>query len=77
MQTPIDPQVEATDRALHRLIVAAMAVRELSDSGVLFEGYDGAEPQRSNACTALDELGAALDALMDQAMPQAMDFPED
>ncbi len=62
---PTDPQAEAMDRALDRLIVAAMAVRTLSDSGVLFEGYDGAEPQRTNACAALDELGAALDAWMD------------
>lgn len=60
---PEPPDDGDIHRAALRVIVAATAVRALSDSGVLFEGYDGAEPQRTTACAALDELGASLDAL--------------
>lgn len=48
--------------ALIRLAVAAAQVRAQADAGVLFEGYDGAEPQRAQACAALDELEDATDA---------------
>jgi hypothetical protein len=48
--------------ALVRLANAAAQVRLQADTGVLFEGYDGAEPQRSLAAAALDELEDATDA---------------
>lgn len=48
--------------ALLRLANAAAQVRAQADSGVLFEGYDGTEPQRTLACAALDELEDATDA---------------
>ena len=48
--------------ALVRLANAAAQVRAQADTGVLFEGYDGAEPQRSQAAAALDELEDATDA---------------
>lgn len=48
--------------ALVRLANAAAQVRLQADNGVLFEGYDGAEPQRTQACAALDELEDATDA---------------
>ncbi|WP_415258856.1 hypothetical protein [Thauera phenylacetica] len=48
--------------ALVRLAVAAAQVRAQADAGVLFEGYDGAEPQRTQAAAALDELEDATDA---------------
>lgn len=48
--------------ALIRLANAAAQVRLQADNGVLFEGYDGAEPQRTQACAALDELEDATDA---------------
>ena len=48
--------------ALLRLANAAAQVRAQADTGVLFEGYDGAEPQRTQACAALDELEDATDA---------------
>ena len=48
--------------ALVRLANAAAQVRLQADSGALFEGYDGAEPQRSQAAAALDELAAATAA---------------
>ena len=48
--------------ALVRLANAAAQVRLQADNGVLFEGYDGAEPQRSLAAAALDELEDATDA---------------
>jgi hypothetical protein len=48
--------------ALLRLANAAAQVRLQADSGALFEGYDGAEPQRTQACAALDELEDATDA---------------
>ena len=48
--------------ALVRLANAAAQVRLQADIGVLFEGYDGAEPQRSQAAAALDELEDATDA---------------
>ena len=48
--------------ALVRLANAAAQVRLQADNGVLFEGYDGAEPQRSQAAAALDELEDATDA---------------
>lgn len=48
--------------ALVRLANAAAQVRLQADNGVLFEGYDGAEPQRAQACAALDELEDATDA---------------
>lgn len=48
--------------ALLRLANAAAQVRLQADNGVLFEGYDGAEPQRSQAAAALDELEDATDA---------------
>lgn len=47
---------------LIRLANAAAQVRLQADNGVLFEGYDGAEPQRTQACAALDELEDATDA---------------
>ena len=48
--------------ALVRLANAAAQVRLQADNGVLFEGYDGAEPQRSQAAATLDELEDATDA---------------
>lgn len=48
--------------ALLRLANAAAQVRAQASSGALFEGYDGAEPQRTQACAALDELEDATDA---------------
>lgn len=48
--------------ALIRLTNAAAQVRAQASSGALFEGYDGAEPQRAQACAALDELEDATDA---------------
>lgn len=48
--------------ALLRLANAAAQVRLQADSGALFEGYDGAEPQRTQAAAALDELEDATDA---------------
>ena len=48
--------------ALVRLANAAAQVRAQASSGALFEGYDGAEPQRTHACAALDELEDATDA---------------
>lgn len=48
--------------ALVRLANAAAQVRLQADTGALFEGYDGAEPQRTQACAALDELEDATDA---------------
>ena len=48
--------------ALLRLANAAAQVRAQADSGALFEGYDGAEPQCTQACAALDELEDATDA---------------
>ena len=48
--------------ALVRLANAAAQVRLQADNGVLFEGYDGAEPQRTQAAAALDELEDATDA---------------
>ena len=48
--------------ALVRLANAAAQVRAQASSGALFEGYDGAEPQRTQACAALDELEDATDA---------------
>ncbi len=48
--------------ALLRLANAAAQVRAQASSGALFEGYDGAEPQRAQACAALDELEDATDA---------------
>ncbi len=47
---------------LVRLANAAAQVRAQADTGALFEGYDGAEPQRTQACAALDELEDATDA---------------
>jgi len=47
---------------LLRLVNAAATVRAQADTGALFEGYDGAEPQRTQACAALDELEDATDA---------------
>lgn len=47
---------------LLRLVNAAATVRAQADTGVLFEGYDGVEPQRAQACAALDELEDATDA---------------
>lgn len=47
---------------LQRLINAAVEIRIQSDTGVLFEGYDGAEPQRTQAVAALDELEDATAA---------------
>lgn len=44
---------------LVRLAKAVATVRGHIDTGVLFEGYDGREPQRTQACAALDELEAA------------------
>lgn len=44
---------------LVRLANAVAAVRSHIDTGVLFEGYDGREPQRAQACGAMDELEAA------------------
>ncbi len=44
---------------LVRLAKAVAAVRGHIDTGVLFEGYDGREPQRTQACAAIDELEAA------------------
>lgn len=48
--------------ALVRLANAAAQVRAQASSGAMFEGYDGAEPQRTLACAALDELEDATDA---------------
>ena len=48
--------------ALVRLANSAAQVRAQASSGALFEGYDGAEPQRTQACAALDELEDATDA---------------
>lgn len=48
--------------ALVRLVTASAKVRVLLDSGDLFAGYDGAEPQRTEAVAALDELEAATTA---------------
>lgn len=44
---------------LVRLAKAVAAVRGQIDTGALFEGYDGREPQRTEACQAIDELEAA------------------
>lgn len=44
---------------LVRLAKAVAAVRGHIDTGALFEGYDGREPQRTQACAAIDELEAA------------------
>lgn len=55
--------------ALIRLTNAAAQVRAQASSGALFEGYDGAEPQRTQACAAIDELEAAarrVDCLLAQ-----------
>lgn len=55
--------IASTDMAaLRRLSQAVTAVLTLTDSGALFEGYDGADPQRAQACAALDELEAAAAA---------------
>lgn len=51
--------------SLVRLCQAASNLRALADSGVLFEGYDGAEPQRTAACAALDELEHATACAVD------------
>ena len=45
--------------ALVRLAKAVAAVRGQIETGALFEGYDGREPQRTEACQAIDELEAA------------------
>ena len=45
--------------ALVRLAKAVAAVRGQIEAGALFEGYDGREPQRTEACQAIDELEAA------------------
>lgn len=45
--------------ALVRLQHAALKICEIADSGELFAGCDGAEPQRTVAVTAFDELEAA------------------
>ena len=50
--------------SVQRLITAAASVAALSDSGALGEGYDGAEPQRTAAVAALDELAEANHAAM-------------
>lgn len=59
---PVATLTDAELATLQRLIVAAIGIRTQADTGVLFEGYDGAEPQRTQACTALDELEHATDA---------------
>lgn len=50
--------------ALQRLTRAAAVVSSHAATGTLFEGYDGAEPQRTQACAALDELEAATHAAL-------------
>ena len=47
---------------LVRLQQAALKICEIADSGDLFAGCDGAEPQRTNAVRAFDELQAATAA---------------
>lgn len=71
--SPVAARQVATSLGLHistpaelaafvRLAKAAAEVRAQADTGVLFEGYDGVEPQRAQACAALDELEHATDA---------------
>lgn len=50
--------------ALQRLAHAAAVVSSHASTGTLFQGYDGAEPQRTRACVALDELEAATHAAL-------------
>lgn len=59
---PVATLTDAELATLVRLAYAATQVHAQSSSGVLFEGYDGAEPQRTQACAALDELEDATDA---------------
>jgi hypothetical protein len=59
---PVATLTDAELTTLVRLAYAATQVHAQSSSGVLFEGYDGAEPQRTQACAALDELEHATDA---------------
>lgn len=49
-------------QTLQRLISAAEAVCTITDNGELFAACDGAEPQRTTAVAALDELEHAHEA---------------